>query len=206
MPPGLATTNSARVSGRGTLTFGQCGSNPGRMSILIVQAVLLLGSVVSVQAEAWDTCRLGSKSPAASISSCSDLLIDLESYPKAKASLLHSRALAYSSIGRLGEALEDLDSSIKLDPSSPFSFQDRAPIHMGLKNFDGAIEDYTEAILLDPNRAFRFHDRGKAFVAAGNPAKAVSDFNRAIELSPRPAFRYYDRAMAFRDLGQVGRA
>src|SRR4051794_21175434 len=103
----------AIIIGAGPLLFRACGSNPYGMSLVIVQPVLLFGSVIasllSAQADAWDTCRLGSKSPAASITSCSSLLSDVEGYPKAKASLLHSRALAYSSIGRVREALEDLD-------------------------------------------------------------------------------------------------
>ncbi|AZO77406.1 tetratricopeptide repeat protein [Bosea sp. Tri-54] len=112
---------------------------------------------------------------------------------RGKAHLLYMR--------NLQQALRDLDTAIRLDPSQADFFVTRASVQAWLKQPDKALADLDRAIALAPTFEKARSVRGLTHLDQGNFAKAIADFDEAIRLAPNSDENYSFRAAAKRAAG-----
>lgn len=99
---------------------------------------------------------------------------------------IYTKATLEAQIGRLREAIDDMDAYISKDPAQYVGYYSRGWMKIKMKDYDGAIEDYTMSITLNPNYAGSYMWRGLAYKEKGEPEKAESDFLEAIRLDSVP--------------------
>ncbi len=117
--------------------------------------------------------------------------------PKTKAEVLINRGAALSSMGRLEEALADLDAGIALAPDNKNGYLNRSLTHFHLQRYDKAIEDYTKYLELDPYAVNIWYERGMLRRSLNKPDEAIADLNRCLQLDPKFALAYLERARAY---------
>ncbi len=117
--------------------------------------------------------------------------------PKTKAEVLINRGAALSSMGRLEEALADLDAGIALAPDNKNGYLNRSLTHFHLQRYDKAIEDYTKYLELDPYAVNIWYERGMLRRSLNKPDEAIADLNRCLQLDPNFALAYLERARAY---------
>jgi tetratricopeptide (TPR) repeat protein len=99
--------------------------------------------------------------------------------------ILNGRATAKRRNGDTSGALADYAESIRLDPSNPYTYFNRAVVKSVLKDFSGAIEDTSKAIERAPELAEAYALRGDCRVKDPKQLReAISDLEKAIQLKP----------------------
>jgi tetratricopeptide (TPR) repeat protein len=83
------------------------------------------------------------------------------------------------------KALADYNVAIKLEPTVPAIFNNRADIFRDRGDLDRAIADYSTAIRLDPLYTAAFTNRGLAYVEKKDFEKARTDFQAALSVPPK---------------------
>jgi lipoprotein NlpI len=99
------------------------------------------------------------------------------------AQALVSRAIAYSNMERLSQALQDLARAVQADPALPVAYLTRGQVYTKLGRYDEALADFERAGKLDPESAALARSRGHARFLRGDFRAAQADFRRAVELS-----------------------
>lgn len=111
---------------------------------------------------------------------------------KSRSSLaFYDRALLKIQMGELDEAMEDLNSALKIFGKNPNEvltisniYAKRAQLNLWMKNWDAAISDYDTAISeTDKNQSEEnIAGRGDAYTATGNYKAALRDYILAIKI------------------------
>ena len=109
-------------------------------------------------------------------------------------------------LGRLNDALADLDLAILLGPDLAEAYRLRGHVHRELNQPLLAVADYDEALRLSPDDAATLIGRGELNALLGHPLEAIRDYTQAIRLAPRSAIAFYNRGRVFQDLGQSQQA
>ncbi len=91
------------------------------------------------------------------------------------------------------QAIDYYTGKIRLNPSSPSNWSNRAMVWYEKGEIEIAIKDATEAIRLDPKVAITHNNRGMAFAQKGEIDAAIKDYTEAIRLDPKHATAYYNR-------------
>ena len=104
-------------------------------------------------------------------------------------SAYHQRALASFALGRIEDAITDLDVAI-----------DQLGKDLRI------IEDPEEAMLLVPRLALAHNNRGTIYQEAAEVDRAIEDYNEAIRYSPEFGEAYMNRGLAFATLGRIDEA
>ena len=84
--------------------------------------------------------------------------------------------------GRVQEAIQQYNESIRLNPDFDEVYNDRGAAFMTIRQFEQAIEDFNEAIRRDPTAGGFYANRAMAYTLAGNEEAAQQDINKAVEL------------------------
>jgi tetratricopeptide (TPR) repeat protein len=105
----------------------------------------------------------------------------------------YARSLAYHFLGRLTEALADLNAAINIDPSNYLFFHNRGSIYFSLKDYPRAQEDWKMSINLNPNYALAYFNCGVLARELGQYEESLNYFNRAIMLDPASFLAYNGR-------------
>ncbi len=126
--------------------------------------------------------------------------------PKTNAEMLINRGAAFASIGRLDDALRDLNEGITLQPSNKNGYLNRSLVYFTQQRYDKAIDDYTEYLKLDPYAANIWYERGMLRRTLNAPKEALADLNRALQLDPNLGFAYIERARVHAILGDKNSA
>lgn len=101
----------------------------------------------------------------------------------------HQRyAIFLAAIGRLDEALQEIDKAQKLDPLSLIINTDVALIHYFRSEYDSAIEQAKKALELDPNFPVAHFSLALAYEQKGEFDRAIDVFEQGITLSGYRAF------------------
>jgi tetratricopeptide (TPR) repeat protein len=95
---------------------------------------------------------------------------------------LFCRARASNALGKLDEALNDLNSAIEKLPRLEGPLLMRAGIFEKRKAFDLAIADLNRALALDEQNAVALTRRGEAYLAKGVIDRAIADFTAALAI------------------------
>ncbi len=116
------------------------------------------------------------------------------------------RGTLHVEMGTFGQAVEDFDRSIELDPTKPDVFNNRSYVHLKLNNFVKAINDSSAAIKLDPNNSNAFANRCAARVKIRRFSQAIWDCERSLQLDCDNPLTYYQLALAYKGSGDRGLA
>jgi len=130
----------------------------------------------------------------------------IEKEPDRVPQAYNNRGLALKNMGRLQEAIEDLNRAIALNPEYTLAYNNRGVILKKAGMFREAIEDFDKAIDLDPSYSKAYNNRGSAYGKIGRFDKAVEDFDKALSLSPSFYEAYLNRGVMFGEAGMLDKA
>ncbi|GAB4236243.1 MAG: hypothetical protein Kow0049_21280 [Stanieria sp.] len=128
------------------------------------------------------------------------------------------RANELVELGNKQEAIKYYSQALRLDPTNPLIYYQRAVVRSSIGDKEGAFDDYSQIIKLTPNyqviapeysRNFltqAYNERGKILLESRNKQKAVDDFTEAIKLNPDYGQPYRGRASALSALGNQPQA
>ena len=153
-----------------------------------IKTLLLAGAVLGAlagSAVADDFAICQKESGDVAIAAC-NRAINSNKYKGNLLSLLYIyRGAEWKGKGENDKALADYSRAIKLDPSVPAIYNNRANIIRDRGELDRAIADYDTAIRLDPLYTAAFTNRGLAYEKQGKYQKARSDFRAALSVPPK---------------------
>jgi tetratricopeptide (TPR) repeat protein len=109
-------------------------------------------------------------------------------------------------VGKVREALVELDTAIGRDPRSGYDYYLRGVVHDLLGQSDAAVADFDKAIELEPSLAEAFTRRGRLYLERQRSADALADLDVAIMMQPEDAAGYYLRAAAYARLAREAEA
>jgi len=96
----------------------------------------------------------------------------------------NNRGIAYTSLGKLDEALADFDKALKLGgPRSDVLLQ-RANILFNLGRNSEAISDYDSVIRLQADNAEAYRNRGFALASMERKAEAMDSLKKSLQFDP----------------------
>lgn len=98
------------------------------------------------------------------------------------ARVFRSRGNVRHSVGQDSEALQDYETSLRLDPGYANAWVSRGVIYHLRGDFPKAVDDYDKAIELEPDNALAYANRGGALEQLGQVEDAISDFRTAYKL------------------------
>ena len=87
------------------------------------------------------------------------------------------RGASYLTLGKLGQALADLNVAIALDPKDYLSLGNRGLVKVNKKQWDNALADYNESIRINPKQLWSYDNRGQLHAIHHWHDKAIADFN-----------------------------
>lgn len=96
---------------------------------------------------------------------------------------------------------EDFDQIVRLAPSNPKAYFNRALARAMLLDKEGTIADFTEAIRLDPRYTDAYINRAQVLRRLGNREGAIQDLTIVLQIQPDNGIAYYTRGLFRRDLG-----
>lgn len=114
--------------------------------------------------------------------------------------LLGLRSMARREMGRLSDALADLDRLLSIQERAEY-LAARGEVHRRVGRLDRALGDLDRSVELHPEDPFAFISRGRVHLTEGRAAAAVQDFDTALELDPEDVSAYHHRARARRAQG-----
>jgi tetratricopeptide (TPR) repeat protein/uncharacterized membrane protein len=100
------------------------------------------------------------------------------------ANLHINRGIEHQEKKDLDSALADFDEAIRIDPTIPLAFANRASVRYDKKEYDVSIEDLNKAIELDPKYFRAYTDRADAYRQKGDLNHAIEDYKMALSLNP----------------------
>jgi tetratricopeptide (TPR) repeat protein len=95
--------------------------------------------------------------------------------------------------GKQQEAIELVDSAIRLQPGYHGAYCIRGLAHGALGKLDQAIEDFNNSLRLKPDYAYAYYRRARTHEARNEPDKAKADYDEAVRLDPNDASALIDR-------------
>jgi len=119
------------------------------------------------------------------------------------------RGTAFYHLGRLSEALADMNEALKLaasDRERSAILTNRGLVYKEQEELDRALEDLDQAIQLYPQNAAALHDRGLVHDLRGDHGKAIQDYSQAVTIDPQLALAYYDRGLTHHTQGNLDQA
>lgn len=105
-----------------------------------------------------------------------------------------------------GEALQQADAAIALEPDWAWGPLLRGEIRRSLIDYEGGAVDLRRAARLDPEWAWTHAFLSRAQFQGGTDAAGLEPLDEAVRLSPREGFLYCWRAEAYRRLGRLNEA
>jgi len=91
---------------------------------------------------------------------------------------------SYLEVGRLGEAIRELEEAVRLDPDHLHAQNFLGGAYFNAGRFDDAIRHLQRAVTLAPDHAPLHYNLGRALGAAGRTADAKQEFQRALAIDP----------------------
>jgi tetratricopeptide (TPR) repeat protein len=122
--------------------------------------------------------------------------------------LLLQRAIANTVVQNYGEAIDDLNTCLDIDPNMTLALWQRGVCSAMMNEFNAsqgtdskikavsARYDLDKAISLSPENAYIYFDRGNLYMAENEFDKAIEDYTKAIECNGNLAEAYYNRGLA----------
>ncbi len=112
-----------------------------------------------------------------------------------------NRALSLQRLGRLEEAISELDKAIEKGYATVSVYRLRGELQAALGDADGAKLDFSSALQCEPKTDQHWIDRGLIQLSS-NPRKAVEDFENALKASPNSIDAHQKLAYVYSELLQ----
>ena len=122
------------------------------------------------------------------------------------AALHESLAKIYSQVGRLDEALRQVEESVRLKPDSAAGQYNFGTALAALGRHDEAVRHFMEAVRLDPSLAYAHNSLGVSLFALGRTDDATPRFRRALAIEPAYANAHNNLGKALEVSGALGEA
>jgi tetratricopeptide (TPR) repeat protein/mono/diheme cytochrome c family protein len=120
--------------------------------------------------------------------------------------LHESLAKIYSQVGRLGDALQQIEQSVHLKPDSASGQYNLGTALAALGRHEEAVRRFTEAVRLDPGLAYAHNSLGVSLFALGRADEAIARFGRALAIEPAYANAHNNLGRALEASGALGDA
>ena len=174
---------------------------------MVVAATLLVALSGSplVRADMVEDCEQQGD-PDRSLAGCT-ALIDSGQWPEVDLAWAYvNRGNSRRLLLRYGQAFDDFDRAIRIDPGFAPAWNGRGLANIDLERFDRAIEDLDEAIRLDVVFAEAYANRGLAYCGIDQHQRAIEDLDYAIWLDRENDAAYHVRGIAYLGLSRRLRA
>lgn len=109
----------------------------------------------------------------------------------------HNLGFSYSALRRHKEALEALETSLRMDPNFHHSWNAKGIILRRQNNLEGARECYQKALLSKPNDPDALSNIGVLYIKQGMSEEALEILKRAISVDPQFALYHANLALAY---------
>jgi len=107
---------------------------------------------------------------------------------------------------RFKEAIKYLDKALKLNPSDPLSYNDKAICLAEIGRFREAEKIFDEGIRRNRDEAILYHNKGWLLNFLNKDRKAIINFHKALELDPQKAESFFSLADSYYKLGNYREA
>jgi tetratricopeptide (TPR) repeat protein len=112
-----------------------------------------------------------------------------------------NRGNARSRQGKIQDALDDYNISIKTCPWSVDPVLNRGVLLENIGRFDDAKRDYTAVLKVDPRDPAAWNNLGNACAGAGEYEDAVKYYDKAVRLAPKFSFAAANKALSVYQTG-----
>jgi len=129
-----------------------------------------------------------------------------ERYPAESTILLHNRARVHVARQEVSEAIGDLTTLLRHQPSDSEAHFDRGVLHQRSGRHEEALRDYDATIRWSPPYHEPHFNRAQAFAALGKREEALADYDRALVLAPDFLEARLNRACLLFERGQLDAA
>lgn len=118
------------------------------------------------------------------------------------------RARCFVDSNKYTEAIQDLKTAEKVEPTNSEIYAEEADIYAMQKQYDKGIEAATLAIKYRKGKPDKniFHSRSMMYSAKGQYAKAIADMDSFLKIGPEKPKAYLWRATAYEQAGQLDKA
>jgi tetratricopeptide (TPR) repeat protein len=118
----------------------------------------------------------------------------------------NSRGVAYDSLGRYQDAIEDYKQAIRIRPDYAEAHYNLGVASGELGRWQDAAEAYKQAIRIKPNHAKAHYNLGVAYEGLGRYQDAAESYKQAIRIKPDYADAYLNLGVAYYKLGRYQNA
>lgn len=112
-----------------------------------------------------------------------------------------ARAISYTQIDRLADAITDAERAIALNPDLKWAYHTRGTARSYTGDNQGAIADFTRCTQLEPS-ATAYYNLGVSQLTIDLYAPALASLSKSIDLQPELA-SYYARSITLTGLGDT---
>jgi tetratricopeptide (TPR) repeat protein len=117
-----------------------------------------------------------------------------------------NRGITYAAVGMHEQALADLRTALRLNPSAPGVRANVAFLECQLKRWEECIQDATAVVAESPADANGPFLRGLAYMNTGRIAEALADLQRAVTLAPGLGMAWHHLAVLYAQAGNTAAA
>lgn len=114
----------------------------------------------------------------------------------------YDRGIAFGQARRFDEAIAEFTEAIKLAPTEPLFYRNRALSYAYKGDSENALKDFAEVIRLAPNVPDAYGERGSLLAQMNKIDESLKDFTEAIRLAPKNKQLYLIRAQVYRMLNK----
>jgi import receptor subunit TOM70 len=118
---------------------------------------------------------------------------------------LNLRGTFYFLVGKVDEALVDIEKSYDIDSTSINTLIKKATLYMEKTEVEKSVGIFEEAVTLDPNHPDVYYHRGQVRFLVGDFSGAASDYKKALSLDPENLYSYIQLGVAQYKLGELER-
>jgi Flp pilus assembly protein TadD len=112
----------------------------------------------------------------------------------------NSRGVAYDSLGRYPEAMEDFKQALRIRPDYAEAYNSCGVTYNSLGRYPEAMENFEQAIKNKPGYAEAHNNLGAAYGNLGRYPEAIEAFRQAVKINPDYADAYYNLGNAYSKL------
>ncbi len=112
-----------------------------------------------------------------------------------------NRGAAKAKLGRMQEALDDLNKGLSLDPKWETGYLNRSIIFNQLGLYDKALADVEMYLKFQPRNADLIYESGRLYRALKQYETAISQYTKAIQLKPQTGLFFLERGKTYEILG-----